>query len=228
MIVHSSAFFCFTNTDAITPDAQAALRRIIEAHSSITRFILLCNYVTKIISPLASRCAKFRFHSLPPSSMKERLQHIARAEQLNVEENVMNEILNLSMGDMRKAVTTLQCVHALGGNVTRETIYEMAGLCPPPVIDALWKDVASQDFGKMQTAVEDVCADGFSAQTLLSALSQKVITSNEMNEMGKASLSIKIAEAEKMMIDGGDEYLQLMTVCSLALKLFQESNKMSS
>lgn len=199
-----------------------------EAHSRITRFVLLCNYVTKIISPLASRCAKFRFQSLPAESMKERLQNIAKAENLNVEERVMEEILTLAYGDMRKAVTTLQCVHALGGNVTKETVYEMAGLCPPGVVDALWKDVASRDFGRMQVAVEDVCADGFSAQTLLSAISLTVIASDELNELAKATLSIKIAEAEKMMIDGGDEYLQLMTVCSLASKLFIDSNIMSN
>ena len=199
-----------------------------EAHSRITRFVLLCNYVTKIISPLASRCAKFRFQSLPPESMRERLQNIAKAEELNVEERVMEEILTLAYGDMRKAVTTLQCVHALGGNVTKETVYEMAGLCPPPVVDALWKDVASRDFGQMQNAVDDVCADGFSAQTLLSAISQKVIVSDELNDLSKATLSIKIAEAEKMMIDGGDEYLQLMTVCSLASKMFVDSNAMSN
>ena len=199
-----------------------------EAHSRITRFVLLCNYVTKIISPLASRCAKFRFQSLPAESMKERLQNIAKAENLNVEERVMEEILTLAYGDMRKAVTTLQCVHALGGNVTKETVYEMAGLCPPGVVDALWKDVASRDFGRMQVAVEDVCADGFSAQTLLSAISLTLIASDELNELAKATLSIKIAEAEKMMIDGGDEYLQLMTVCSLASKLFIDSNIMSN
>ena len=157
--------------------------------------------------------------------MKERLQNIAKYEGFSVEDRIMDEILNLSYGDMRKAVTTLQCVHALGSEVTKETVYEMAGLCPPPVVDALWEDIASKDFGLMEKAVEDVCADGYSAQILLSALSQKVITSEDLNEMSKANLSIRIAEAEKMMVDGGDEYLQLMTVCSLALSSFVDSSK---
>lgn len=190
---------------------------------------MICNYVSRIIEPLASRCAKFRFQSLPSASMKERLYNIAKSEGFNVGDDVMGEILDLSYGDMRKAVTTLQCVHALGGvNVTKETIYEMAGLCPPPVVNKLWDEIKSGDFVRMQTAVEDVCADGFSAQVLLTALSEKVISSDDLNELGKAKVSILIAEAEKSMIDGGDEYLQLMNVCALALSTVAESKTGSS
>lgn len=160
--------------------------------------------------------------------MKERLENIAESERFNIDGGILDEVLNLSGGDMRKAVTTLQCVHALGGNATQETVYEMAGLCPPNVVDALWKEIASCDFSRMQGAVEDVCADGYSAQILLSALSQKVVASPELNELAKANVSIRIAEAEKMMIEGGDEFLQLMTVCSLALTSVSHSKKSTS
>jgi replication factor C subunit 2/4 len=63
--------------DTMTPDAQSALRRIMEAYSKVTRFCLVCNYVTRLIEPLASRCAKFRFKPLPAESMRERLNYIA-------------------------------------------------------------------------------------------------------------------------------------------------------
>lgn len=101
--------------DTVTPDAQAALRRVIEAHSKVTRFILICNYVTRIIEPLASRCAKFRFQPLPRLSMKKRLLSIAKAESCVIDDSAIEEILSLSGGDMRKAVNALQSSHNLTG-----------------------------------------------------------------------------------------------------------------
>ena len=101
--------------DTVTPDAQAALRRVIEAHSKVTRFILICNYVTRIIEPLASRCAKFRFQPLPTDAMKNRLRMTAQSESCIIDDVAMEEILSLSGGDMRKAVNALQSSHNLTG-----------------------------------------------------------------------------------------------------------------
>lgn len=209
--------------DTVTPDAQAALRRIIEAHSRVTRFILICNYVTRIIEPLASRCAKFRFQPLPPESMKARLSSIAEAEHCKVEDKELDFILNLCEGDMRRAVTTLQSAHALSDAVDADALAEMAGLPPAAVVENLWKALGQNSFSIMQTAVEDVCAGGFSAQVILQAMSQLIIPSTELNELSKANLSIRVAEAEKNLVDGADEYLQLMTVCSLAMTCLEES-----
>ena len=195
-----------------------------EAHSRVTRFILICNYVTRIIQPLASRCAKFRFQSLPPDSMKARLTSIVQAEGCAVEEKELDFILELCEGDMRRAVTTLQSAHALGGPVDSDALAEMAGLPPTSVVDKLWSALSKNSFSILQTAVEDVCADGYSAQVILVALSKRVvITSTELNELSKANISIRIAEAEKNLVDGADEYLQLMTVCSLIMTCMEES-----
>ncbi|CAB9512337.1 factor C small subunit [Seminavis robusta] len=180
--------------DAVTPDAQAALRRIIEAYSNITRFILICNYVSRIIEPVASRCAKFRFQSLPVDSMKQRLHDIASHEGLTVKDDIIDEVLKLSNGDMR-------------------------------VFDALWEDIWSGEIARVQKTVDAVCADGFSAQFLLDGLTDKVVFSNKINDRAKATIAIKIAEAEKMMIDGADECLQLMNVCSHALTAVATSKK---
>ena len=111
----------------MTKDAQAALRRTIETYSKITRFCLICNYVSRIIEPLASRCAKFRFKPLPEVAMRERLVYIAEQENLDVSEEVYTQLLNVSGGDMRKAVTTMQSVFTLCGNtgVTTDAVTEV-------------------------------------------------------------------------------------------------------
>jgi len=94
--------------DSMTQDAQSALRRTMETYSKITRFCLICNYVTRIIDPLASRCSKFRFKSLDEGSARERLVGIAEREGVKYEEGVVEALIRVSDGDLRKAITYLQ------------------------------------------------------------------------------------------------------------------------
>mmetsp|Transcript_9382 Transcript_9382/g.20321 ORF Transcript_9382/g.20321 Transcript_9382/m.20321 type:complete len:392 (-) Transcript_9382:264-1439(-) len=177
--------------DTVTRDAQAALRRVIEAYSRVTRFILICNYVTRIIEPLASRCAKFRFAPLPVESMRQRIEYIANVERCQFEnaeekEEVMDEILNLSQGDMRRAVTTLQSAHSLSGGggvskdgsdssgqaIQKESIAEMAGLPPPRVIDGLVTALRSKKFDTVKEYVQDaIVLEGYSAEHFVSPFS---------------------------------------------------------
>ena len=199
-----------------------------EAHSRITRFILICNYVTRIIEPLASRCAKFRFQPLPPAAMRDRLAAIATAENCGLD--WLDPVLELSKGDMRRAVTTLQSAQT-AGPVDRDALAEMAGLPPSNALEGVWERLTknttpnangNQGFRGMEDAVEDLCAEGCSATGLLKALSEKLLDEPVWSELSKAKLSIRLAEVEKKLIDGADEYLQLMTVFSLALTCFQE------
>jgi len=233
--------------DTVTRDAQAALRRIIEAHSKITRFILICNYVTRIIEPLASRCAKFRFQPLPPCSMSARLTTIARAENclfslgnLETEEKeeseALDEILNLSGGDMRRAVTILQSAQSLSsgssetfgideGIIRKKDIAEMAGLPPPRIIESLidtLKDPSS-NFEKMEKIVTDILLEGYSTQYIIGALFNKIklMDEEELTDGKKAEIVIKMAEVDKCLTDGADNLLQLLTVCSLILRCFK-------
>ncbi|KAK1057909.1 Subunit of heteropentameric Replication factor C (RF-C) [Friedmanniomyces endolithicus] len=103
--------------DSMTQDAQSALRRTMETYSKITRFCLICNYVTRIIDPLASRCSKFRFKSLDEGNAGKRLEDIARLEHIKLEDGVVDTLLRCSEGDLRKAITFLQSAARLVGAV---------------------------------------------------------------------------------------------------------------
>ena len=94
--------------DALSQDAQSALRRVMEIHSTNTRFTLICNYVSRIIEPIASRCSKFRFKTLEGRDAGGRLQEIAKKENVKCEDEVIQRLLEVSEGDMRRAVTYLQ------------------------------------------------------------------------------------------------------------------------
>jgi replication factor C subunit 2/4 len=170
--------------------------------------------------------------------MKERVTAIAQAEGRTnkiknknagmVTESQIDAVLAVSGGDMRRAVTSLQSVQALLAGqeeshneemvIDEAAIYELAGVPPDHVIETLYKSLLSNSFDTMQTAVQNVIADGYSVQTLLQKLLETFIETNDLDELGRAKLAIRIAEAEDRMNDGADEYLQLMTVCGLALQ----------
>lgn len=103
--------------DSMTQDAQSALRRTMETYSKITRFCLICNYVTRIIDPLASRCSKFRFKPLDQGNAKKRLEDIAENEGVRLEAGAVETLIKCSEGDLRKAITFLQSATRLVGAV---------------------------------------------------------------------------------------------------------------
>lgn len=115
--------------DSMTQDAQSALRRMIENYSKVTRFCLICNYVSRIIEPVASRCAKFRFQPLEKDAMLKRLAFVADQEHIQTDECVFHTILDHSDGDMRKAINLLQSSYQLNGNaITPASIKDITGV----------------------------------------------------------------------------------------------------
>ena len=166
--------------------------------------------------------------------MYERLQSIAQAEKchFNDEEKVLSQILDLSGGDMRRAVTTLQSAHALSGDnedncIQVENIAEIAGLPTQQFIDKLIDGLSDGSFAKMEQAVNDVVAEGYSAPLVINSLLEHLILSEDgkLGDQDKALLSIKMGEADKFLVDGADDLLQLLSVCSLASKCIARKRK---
>lgn len=116
--------------DSMTGDAQSALRRMMENYSKVTRFCLICNYVSRIIEPVASRCAKFRFAPLEKISMTARLEYICKEEGIESSSQVMDSLLDCSNGDLRKAINFLQSAKQLCGEdpLSTEDIFAVAGV----------------------------------------------------------------------------------------------------
>lgn len=174
--------------DSMTQDAQSALRRTMEQYSRITRFCLVCNYVTRIIEPLASRCSKFRFKALDGVSAADRLTEIAHAEGLTLEDGVVDTLIRCSEGDLRRAITYMQSAARLVGAtqpkkkkaaddedtemtdaaaadsnksafVTVQTIEEIAGVVPDSVLDKLTQAMQPKKMGSAYEAVAAVVSD---------------------------------------------------------------------
>ncbi|EIM90431.1 P-loop containing nucleoside triphosphate hydrolase protein [Stereum hirsutum FP-91666 SS1] len=227
--------------DSMTQDAQAALRRIMETYAHITRFCLVCNYVTRIIEPLASRCSKFRFKPLDDSSSTNRLEHIALSEQLRVKPDVFSALISTSGGDLRRAITYLQSAARLSAASETETtisprdIQEIAGVVPDAVINnfarSLGIEVVNTEEGEemdvdmdadqstklkgfdlIRNKVRAMMREGYSASQVLTQLHDIIILHQNLTARQKSKCALVMAEADKALCDGSDEELWVLEV----------------
>ncbi|KAI0889985.1 putative replication factor protein [Annulohypoxylon maeteangense] len=224
--------------DSMTQDAQSALRRTMETYSKITRFCLICNYVTRIIDPLASRCSKFRFKSLDQGNAKKRLEDIASKEGVTLEDGAVDALIKCSEGDLRKAITFLQSGARLVGAIEKEgdgdemdvdgdtkivtvkIVEEIAGVIPDETIEKLQKAIQPKSGGAAYPAVakivEDMVADGWSAGQVLTQLYQAVIQDEMIPDAAKNKITLVFSEVDKRLVDGADEHLSIL---DLALRI---------
>ncbi|KAK4461060.1 replication factor C subunit 2-like protein [Cladorrhinum samala] len=228
--------------DSMTQDAQSALRRTMETYSKITRFCLICNYVTRIIDPLASRCSKFRFKSLDQGNAKKRLEEIAQLEGVGLEEGAVDALIKCSDGDLRKAITYLQSAARLvgAGNkkdvngegdadsgmdvdeklVTAKIVEDIAGVIPDGTIQKLVQAMKPTRAGETYTGiakvVEEMVADGWSAGQAMNQLYQAVVYDETIPDVQKNKIVMVFSELDKRLVDGADEHLSIL---DLALRI---------
>lgn len=206
--------------DSMTQDAQNALRRTMEAYSKVTRFCFICNYVSRIIEPLASRCAKFRFRPLHKEAMAERIQFICDKEQVQLEGDVVETLSQVSGGDLRRAITTLQSAVRLAGSpVSSSTIRDVSGQVAPGVIHLFLSACQGGDFSQLQRMVADIIAGGYAAQQVLAQLQGALLAEKGLSGLTKSQCLEFLAVADKCLVDGADEYLQLLDVASQMQKV---------
>lgn len=179
----------------MTADAQSALRRTMETYSKITRFCLVCNYVSRIIEPLASRCAKFRFKPVDVDSMKSRLSSIAEKENINCPLESIDALIKVSEGDLRKAIMFLQTASKLHRTpklsddgamevddvapaaenpaIDPQTFVEIAGVVPDEIIERVFGALVDPkpSYEKIELVVNETVWSGYSAAQILSQVS---------------------------------------------------------
>lgn len=205
--------------DSLTSDAQAALRRVIEKYTKITRFCLICNYISKIIDPLASRCAKFRFKPISMQSHFDRLQYICEQEKIACTQQALEALIMLSEGDLRKSITSLQSASKLySGMISEETIREVAAVIPDSVITGLYREI-NGSFEGLQRATDEVIYNGYQPDMLIFQLFDFVTTRQEISDLKKSQIMEILGEADYGLIAGGNEYLQIIKAVSSMQKI---------
>lgn len=209
--------------DSMTNDAQSALRRVMENYSKVTRFCLICNYVSRIIEPLASRCAKFRFKPLDGSVMKNRLEHICEEEKVVGEKipAVIDKVMAVSNGDLRKAITFLQSTFTFyGADLEESHIVQIAGVIPEEVVASFFEVLKTNSFNELEKKVRNLLLDGYSAQQLLEQIFQRLISDEGIKDNQKGVILIEIANTDRKLNAGCDEFIQLLHVASVMMKVF--------
>jgi replication factor C small subunit len=194
--------------DALTDAAQSALRRTMERYSGTCRFILSCNYSSKIIEPIQSRCSVYRFKSLSYDAIAARIQYIVDKEGLKVSEDVIRAINYVSMGDMRRAVNTLQSAAVLSSELKPEMIYEITATARPEEIKELIKEALNGKFFESLDKLEDLVDKGISGDEILAQMHRLVINM-DIPAKKKVELMDQIGEADYRITEGAHEKIQL-------------------
>ena len=141
--------------DNMTKDAQHALRREMEMYTKTASFILSCNYSSKIIDPIQSRCAIFRFTPINEADIVKRLEYICNEENVNYTPEALESIVYFSEGDMRKSINILQASASEGEGITEEAVYAVVSKAKPQNINKMITEALSGDFLKARDILRD-------------------------------------------------------------------------
>lgn len=195
--------------DHLTNDAQHALRRTMEAYASSCRMILICNYSSRIIPPIQSRCAIFKFARLREENIADRLDYVAKEEGVNLNPKGKDSILYLANGDMRIAINLLQAASSSGKQVTDKVVFAISGRADPKKIRGLLSTAISGNFDESLGILKTLLLqDGVSPLDLIRQIHRE-IHSLELVEQDKRKTLERTAEAEFRIAEGADGEVQL-------------------
>lgn len=195
--------------DALTTDAQAALRRTMESYAQTCRFILSCNYSSKIIDPIQSRCAIYRFKPLSPDAIKEEIHKIEQHEDLSVSPDAMEAIVYIAQGDMRKAINALQGAAIIDRKINTSMVYAITSTARPEEINELLDLSLKWDFDGAETQLHHLMHDRGIAPNELINQCYRTLLKRDMDRTLKVRLIDHLGETDFRLSEGADSDIQM-------------------
>lgn len=209
--------------DQLTPEAQAALRRTMEIYSSTTRFIFSCNYSSQIILPIQSRTVVMRFKPIKAEEMMGRIRKIAEAEGFEIDGAALEAVVEISEGDMRKALNILQTIKS-SGEVSATKIYEISGLANPKEFRSLLSKAVSGLFEEAREMLDTMMVEnGLSGMDIIRGLHSSV-RKELIPPKQKVQVIMALGEAEYRVVEGSSDLIQLDALLAKLAYIGQEFN----
>lgn len=194
--------------DALTKDAQHALRRTMENYAHVCRFILACNYSGKIIHPIQSRTAVFRFSSLKEDDVITFLKQIVAKEKLKVDEEAYAAIFKVAEGDMRKAINILQLA-STQKHITEDVIYSATNRADPQAVKKLLETAIAGRFREARLQLITLLNErGLAGEDLIREIHSQIYNL-DISDLQKLQLMERVGEYEFRMTEGSNPQVQL-------------------
>jgi replication factor C small subunit len=205
--------------DALTSDAQSALRRTMEQFSNNVRFILSCNYSSQIIDPIQSRCAVFRFAPLSDEAVAEQVREVAAAEGIEVTEDGVEALVYAADGDMRRAINGLQAAAVSTEAVDEAAVFAITSTARPEDIREMVTLALDGEFSAARARLDELLTEeGIAGGDIIDQLHRSV-WEFEMSDEAAVRLLDRIGEADYRITEGANERIQLEALlASLALE----------
>jgi replication factor C small subunit len=195
--------------DNLTPDAQQALRRTMENFSHLCRFILVVNYSTRIIDPIKSRCAVFRFKALSERDVRTYIERIVKGEKLGIDESGVKAVMEIAEGDLRRVANILQASAILGRKITADVVYDVTSRAKPTDVRQMLELALAGDFeGARKMLREMLLRQGLAGSDIIFEIHRQ-IHSLELPEEAKVKLTERCGEYDFRISEGGNELIQL-------------------
>lgn len=195
--------------DNMTSDAQQALRRTMERFTETCRFIMCANYSGKIIEPIQSRCAPFRFTHLPREEHDCYLKDIAAKEKVKLTTEGLDAIFEVCGGDLRRAINTLQSAASLGKPVDAKVVYSVTGKASPADVQKMLKVAMDGDFMEARKQLRDMIQKyGVAGTDIIRQIHTEIFRA-EMPEKWRVKLADVVGEVDFRLVEGADEEVQL-------------------
>ena len=213
--------------DNMTKDAQQALRREMEMYTKTSSFILSCNYSSKIIDPIQSRCAIFRFTPIKAAQIIRRLKYIAEQEGIEAEQSALENIVYFTQGDMRRSINILQASTTTDNKVTEEAVYDVISRAKPKDVRKIINKALDKDFMGARDLLRDVMImDGVSGDDLITQFYQEVTQMTYeaiIPEESFVKIMEYMSECDYRIREGSNPRLQLEALLSKFLIVKQDA-----